>query len=250
MLEGLKDALEHVEDLARENEKTEVVEICGHTYANKALRRYDTANYAEPVKATTLSALADYIVNCREEFTEGRRMIIHVVSPTKVRLMSALDGERKREVLFETDAQVSGFHFDQWYDQESFMIGLQANFAKTADLDAVLLLAGNIESKNEQTYSDDGCTQVATMTVGVAAKADAIVPNPVQLRPYRTFQEVEQPVSQFVFRIGDRGTPEFKLVEAEGGIWKTEAVRKIKDYLELVLSEQDMALRNRITIIG
>ena len=61
MLEGLKDALEHVEDLARENEKTEVVEICGHTYANKALRRYDTANYAEPVKATTLSALADYM---------------------------------------------------------------------------------------------------------------------------------------------------------------------------------------------
>ena len=43
MLEGLKDALEHVEDLARENEKTEVVEICGHTYANKTLRRYDTA---------------------------------------------------------------------------------------------------------------------------------------------------------------------------------------------------------------
>ena len=41
MLEGLKDALEHVEDLARENEKTEVVEICGHTYANKTLRRYD-----------------------------------------------------------------------------------------------------------------------------------------------------------------------------------------------------------------
>lgn len=165
MLEGLKDALEHVEDLARENEKTEVVEICGHTYANKTLRRYDTANYADPVKATTLSALADYIVNCREEFTEGRRMIIHVVSPTKVRLMSALDGERKREVLFETDAQVSGFHFDQWYDQENFMISLQANFAKTADLDAVLLLAGNIERKNEQTYSDDGCTQVASFNV-------------------------------------------------------------------------------------
>ena len=51
MLEGLKDALEHVEDLARENEKTEVVEICGHTYANKTLKRYDTENYAEPVKA-------------------------------------------------------------------------------------------------------------------------------------------------------------------------------------------------------
>ena len=99
--------------------------------------------------------------------------------------MSALDGERKREVLFETDAQVSGFHFDQWYDQESFMISLQANFAKTADLDAVLLLAGNIERKNEQTYSDDGCTQVATMTVGVAAsRCDRTKSSPVKTLPY------------------------------------------------------------------
>ena len=104
MLEGLKDALEHVEDLARENEKTEVVEICGHTYANKTLRRYDTANYADPVKATTLQHW-QITSKLQGRVTEGRRMIIHVVSPTKVRLMSALDGERKREVLFETEAQ-------------------------------------------------------------------------------------------------------------------------------------------------
>lgn len=66
------------------------MEICGHTYANKTLKRYDTENYAEPVKAATLSALADYIVNCRDEFTKGGKMIIHVVSPTRVRLMSVL----------------------------------------------------------------------------------------------------------------------------------------------------------------
>ena len=250
MLEGLKDALEHVEDLARENEKTEVVEICGHTYANKTLKRYDTENYAEPVKAATLSALADYIVNCRDEFTKGGKMIIHVVSPTRVRLMPVLGAERKREVLFEAEAQTSEFRFNQWYDQETFMICLQANFVPTPDLDAVIRLSGNIERKNEQTYSDDGRTQVATMTVGVASKADAIVPNPVSLAPYRTFQEIEQPVSQFVFRIGDKEVPAFKLVEAEGGLWKTEAVRKTKDYFELVLAEQDMELRNRITIIG
>ncbi len=91
-----------------------------------------------------------------------------------------------REVLFETDAQVSGFHFDQWYDQESFMIGLQANFAKTADLDAVLLPAGNIERKNEQTYSDDGCTQVATMTVGCGGqgRCDRTKPGPVKTLPH------------------------------------------------------------------
>ena len=31
MLEGLKGTLEHVEELARENAKAEIVEICGHT---------------------------------------------------------------------------------------------------------------------------------------------------------------------------------------------------------------------------
>lgn len=183
MLEGLRGTLEHVEELARENAKAEIVEICGHTYANKTLKRYDTENYAEPVKAATLSALADYIVNCRDEFTKGGKMIIHVVSPTRVRLMSVLDAERKREVLFEAEAQTSEFRFNQWYDQETFMICLQANFVPTPDLDAVIRLSGNIERKNEQTYSDDGRTQVATMTVGVASKADAIVPNPVSLAP-------------------------------------------------------------------
>lgn len=59
MLEGLKDALEHVEGLARENEKTEVIEICGHTYANKSLKRYDNADKATELEASSLTALLD-----------------------------------------------------------------------------------------------------------------------------------------------------------------------------------------------
>lgn len=249
-MEGLKEALEHVEELARENEKTEVIEICGHTYANKSLRRYDTMKKAEPVTAATLSSLADYIGSCYSEFPERTDMIIHIVSPTSVRLMSALDAERSREILFEVKAETAEFRFNQWYDQESFMISLQANFQPSLDLEAVMKLAGNIERKNEQSFSDDGRTQVATMTVGVAAKADVLVPNPVELIPYRTFQEVEQPVSQFVFRVGDKEAPAFKLIEAEGGIWKTEAVQNIKEYLAGKLAQMPEAVRNRITIIG
>jgi len=55
MLEGLKDALEHVEGLARENEKTEVIEICGHTYANKSLERYDSTDKATALEASSLT---------------------------------------------------------------------------------------------------------------------------------------------------------------------------------------------------
>ena len=130
------------------------------------------------------------------------------------------------------------------------MIDLQANFQKNEDLELLLKAAGNIEKKNNQSYSDDGVSQVATMTVGVAQKADVIVPNPVKLIPYRTFQEVEQPASQFVFRIGDNEMPTFMIVEAQNQIWKNEAVENIKEFLITNLASMPQDIRNRISIIG
>lgn len=248
MMENVKEALEYVVGLALEAEPTEVIEIAGKTYANRSLSRYDKPAYADPVKASTLTALVDYIEHCAAEFKGN--MIVHIVSPTRVRLMSELDAERNREVLFETNAETSEFRFDQWYDQETFMISLQANFQMNEDLGFVMRAAGNIERKNNQTFSDDGVTQVATMKVGVAAKADVMVPNPVELIPYRTFQEVPQPASKFVFRIGDKEVPAFKIVEAEGGIWRNEAIRNIKDYLFTLMEEMDESIRNKITVIG
>lgn len=104
--------------------------------------------------------------------------------------------------------------------------------------------------KNGETYSDDGCSQVATMTTGIATKADVIVPNPVELIPYRTFQEVGQPASKFVFRISDKEVPAFKIVEAEGGIWKNEAISNIKAFLMEHLSNMNTEIRSNITVIG
>ena len=122
MLEGLKDALEHVEGLARENEKTEVIEICGHTYANKNLKRYDNADKAGALEASSLTALIDYIGACYGEFPKDTDMIIHIVNPKRVRLISALDAERTRECLFEVKAEVNEFRFGHWYDHECLLI--------------------------------------------------------------------------------------------------------------------------------
>lgn len=247
-MEDLRAALQYIVGLSVAAEKTEVLEIDGKTYADKNLTRYDKAPKADPINASSLTALLDYINSCSQEF--GGNMIIHIVSPTRVKLMSALDTEREREVLFNSEAEVSGYQFDRWYDQENFMIALQANFEMNGDLEAVMKFAGNVEKKNSQTFSDDGRTQVATMNVGIASKADVIVPNPVTLIPYRTFQEVEQPSSEFVFRIGDKEVPAFKIVEAEGGIWKNDAIYNIKNYLLEKISNMDGAIRKSITVIG
>ena len=112
-------------------------------------------------------------------------------------------------------------------------------------------LSGNIVSRNEQAYADDGISQSATMNVGVASKAPVLVPNPVTLIPFRTFQEVEQPESQFVFRIGEQnGAPAFKLVEAEGGLWRLKAINQLKEYISKILEDLPEEISDCVVVIG
>ena len=127
---------------------------------------------------------------------------------------------------------------------------MQANFDITPDLETILKVAGNVEAKTTANYGDDGVTQKTTIKQGIASKADVLVPNPVTLTPYRTFLEVEQPSSEFVFRIKDNGgAPVFMLVEAEGGLWRAEAMQNIKEYLTMELKDISNE-KTKITIIA
>lgn len=131
----------------------------------------------------------------------------------------------------------------------AFKPNQERNFIESDDLTVLKQVAGNIESGTTANYDDDGVSQKTTIKSGIANKTDVIVPNPVKLRPYRTFAEIEQPQSSYVFRIqdSDRG-PSFKLVEADGGLWKNATMKKIKDYLAYELAEE--LEKYHITIIA
>lgn len=243
----IKEALEYISGLKAASLEPIVKEINGKIYCNQRLERYDEMSKARCIQATTLTALVDYIKNKKEEMSSS--MIIHVVNPSRVQLYSSLNGDRDREFLFEVNAEIPQFKFDTYYDQERFLIELQANFQTTTDLEAILKVAGNVEIKATANYGDTGVSQKTVIKQGVASKVDVLVPNPVQLTPYRTFLEVEQPFSQFIFRIkeDDSGKPNFKLVEAEGGLWRYQSMRNIKMYLEGALTEEEKGF---ITIIA
>lgn len=247
-MEGIKEAIAYITGLAVKAEKPETIEINGRTYCTKDLRRYDAADKAEPIKATTLTSLVDYIKESREELRD--RMIIQVVSATKVLLYSGLLAERDRETLFEVNALLPQFEYGREYDQESFLVAMQSCFQKTDDREAVTIMASNIVNTQQGTFSDDGVSQQAIIKTGVTTKDAAFVPNPVSLIPYRTFLEVPQPASDFVFRIseGRGGAPAFKLVAADGGLWKSQAVDNVKNYLVKALA--DVPDREKITIIA
>ena len=246
MVEGLKEALQYITGLKAESMEPKLLEINGETYCTKDLTRYHRFPMASNLSVNALTALVDYIKGKPEELRESS--ILHVVSPTKVLLFSGLIDERNRETLMAAGAIVNEFRFDDYYDQERFLIELQANFVDNIDLTTIMRVAGNIKSGTTANYSDDGVSQKTTIKSGVEL-ADVIVPNPVKLRPYRTFAEIEQPESSYVFRIKDseRG-PHFKLVEADGGLWKNVTMKKIKEYLEFELAEE--LKEHHITVIA
>lgn len=247
-MEGIKQAIEFIANLAVKAEEPKEVYIDGKTYCTKNLTRYDKPDKAEPIRATTLTSLVDYIKESRDELRE--RMIIQVVSATEVQLYSGLLEERDRETLFVVNALLPHFEYGREYEQEAFLVSMQACFAPSDHREAVTILASNIVNTQQNTYSDDGITQQAVIKTGITTKENALVPNPVKLIPYRTFLEVEQPASEFVFRIseGRGGAPVFKLVAADGGLWKSQAVDNVKRYLVDALA--DIPDREKITIIA
>ena len=244
----IREAMQFLTGLKEEAMEPKVVEIAGKTYCNKNLQRYDEEPTAKEITASTLTAMIDYICNLSDELRKN--MIIHVQDPQTVCLYSGLNKEREREYLFRSEAIVPRFRYGNYYGQEEFLIEMQANFDITPDLETILKVAGNVEAKTTANYGDDGVTQKTTIKQGIASKADVLVPNPVTLTPYRTFLEVKQPSSEFVFRIKDNGgAPAFMLVEAEGGLWRAEAMQNIKEYLTKAL-EGISDEKSKITIIA
>lgn len=208
------------------------------TYSDKSMNllKKDIPK-ADYITMNTLTSLIDYIKGGID--TMADKMIIEVESPTEVTLYSPLDDNRKREYLVNVKALLPNFEFSTFMNQENFCINLQSKFLDERDRALILKFAGTVEAGTVAEYGDDGITQKATIKTGIASKSDAVVPNPVRLTPYRTFLEVDQPASNFVFRIKQDKCEGIAcaLFEADGGAWKIEAKNNIKEYLQRELAE-------------
>ena len=232
----IKDALQYLVGLGKAEEHS----IYSDKYSDKPLYRIDPYYpKADSIKMHTLTSLVDYIKSNTDEMED--HMIIDVRSPEEVALYSKLDENRDREEMVIVTARIPEFPFNSFMDQEKFCINLQSKFIDDPQTDRALILkfAGTVESGTVSEYGDDGVTQKATVKTGLATKTDAIVPNPVKLRPYRTFLEVQQPASDFIVRMKQDKYDGIAcaIYEADGGAWKMAAAKAIKEYLQFELAD-------------
>lgn len=233
----IKEALQYLVNLGQ----VKTLEVNGQTYSTDKLHHVKLP-LVNTLKVNTLSGLSDYVLSNLDEVANDERFV-HVISHNLVELISVMLNDGQRETYVIAEAFSPKFAFGQWYDLENFIIAMQSCFVWNDDVGRIIKIVGNIKESAVKQYNDDGVTQQVTAKSGIAKVEDVPVPNPVMLAPYRTFIEVAQPESKFVFRMtqGNRG-PECALFEADGGAWKLEAMDSIKAFLEEKLVDTEITV--------
>lgn len=224
----IKNALEYLIKLG--NIERHVIN--GQEYSTQQLYKIKES-VPDPIVVNSLSGLVEYLLS---EFDSEEQIMIHVDSPTEVYAFTTFNRDYNRKHLIKATALLPQVRFDNYYDAESFNIKMQSCFVKNEDRDIILKVVGNIREDAIKEIGDDGISQGVTVKTGVATVGTAVVPNPVLLAPYRTFVEVDQPESDFVFRM--QSGPRCALFEADGGAWKLQAMKNIKEYLQSALEPE------------
>lgn len=242
----LKAAIDRILNLAEPN----LVNLGDETYTDKDLHRIPFELTARPLQVHTLTAILDYITSgCDEQEDDiNRKFVIHVENQKTVRLYHELNSDKVRECLLEACVEPSCFPFGRWLNVEDFIIQMQSHFVDSWAVDSLIQLVSNIVDENSVTTTDDGKTQQVTARSGIALVKKEDVPNPIDLAPYRTFNEIEQPESSFVFRIrkGDKGI-EAALFTADGNAWINDAIIGIRDWFA---QEIPVELRDEVIILA
>ncbi len=236
----IKQALEYIVNLKG---GYDIVEQKGRTYIvghDGEVREEFVKDYQKALTTSTLASIIDYFTGDPDKvFGGGKRFIIRIGGIGAVDVVSEVSDEMLRDEFLSVRADLPDrFPFGSYMDLEQFNILLQARFLDTEDRAKLLALTGNVVDESVKTYGDDGVSQQATVKSGVTSVASVKVPNPVVLKPFRTFAEAEQPESKFIFRMRkDEDGVTAALIEADGGAWKVQAIKNIANYLEDKLSE-------------
>ncbi|MGE4544191.1 MAG: hypothetical protein AB7D06_08780 [Pedobacter sp.] len=216
-----------------ELKRPETVEIDGRQYTTAKLYPVEDPTPAA-ITVHTLASLATYIKDHPADLPPVDQLILSVDSPVRVDLLSHGAGYfNQRRHCAAATVLPDEFPFGCYMPQEEFVIAMMTRFVRDKMVDDIMAVAGNLSADTNLAIEDDGVSQRLNVKAGISRKSEVVVENPVTLRPYRTFIEVEQPECQLVLRFKkDReGVPQCALFEADGGLWKNKAADNIATWL-------------------
>lgn len=233
----LKAAIEKIQEMAA---KPNLVTIDGHDYIMDKEGGFceikPELEYPDLITLNSLDALIQFVK--REALVANDVVFITIPNHETVCCFTEPIREFRwnRMYLYTAKAtDVPGWASEVKMGFEEAMIALRTRFSPTPDTDYALRLLSSITTGGKVTFNDNGVATSIVTQKGIALQENTEIRPIVRLSPYRTFQEVLQPESQFLIRVSERA---ITIVEADGGMWKLQARRNIMQFLAVALEEE------------
>lgn len=200
----------------------------------KMYRLYDDPRPGT-LKILSLTGILDYLKENIDSLNLDKLMI-HIIDHEKVALITSVQGEsNERNTVLLSVREGKNFPFEDWIEQERFIILVRSLFLQSNDRESILFQTSKINTESAITTGDDGVKQNIQIKKGISGhlvETSEIKPI-VSLKPCRTFPEIDQPESEFLFRMKENNGKVFcALFEADNANWKNKARESIKEFLK------------------
>ena len=229
----LKEAIEKIEEMSSPLVYTED----DHSYVLYADHTEELRPAIDSPETVRLNSL-DALVQLVKKEQQSRQIFVSVTGHDEVDVYDSPseDSRWKRNVLYNARAiDIPGWEPEVQMGFDQAAVALMTRFQDGGDREYTLTLLSQITTGAKVTYTDNGVASTIVTQRGAALAQNTTIKPLVKLRPYRTFQEIEQPEGIFLIRISERG---ITFREADGGMWKLTARNTAKAWLQEQL--QDM----------
>lgn len=213
--------------------ETKTFEIGGQTYADSQLTRIPPhVDRPECIEVSGLDGICKLI---RTELAKLDTVVmVQAKAHNAVEVMTTYQPDFSRNILYRAKADAPGLRTG-FRGREVALIELRSLFIPNEGSAYLLDLLSRMTDENSVTSNDNGVTQQVEARQGISLNMLVEIKPRVQLRPFRTFLEVEQPESEFLIRVDAQEGVGF--FEADGGIWKLEAKKNIANYFNTILAD-------------
>ena len=241
----LKEFIEHIQKTAQPIIRETADAVYAITASGEAKKVTALPCPPDTITLTSLDALVKMVQTEAAIVEPNRPLFVTIPDHLTVQCFSRFDvtDNNHRQTYYIAKAtDVPGWESKVQLPFEEAQIALRTRFQDTPDTQYAMRLLTEISTGARITFNDNGVATTVVTKKGIDLQANEAIRPIITLKPYRTFQEVEQPDSMFLIRISERG---ISFIEADGGMWKLRAREIVKKHLEERLAgeiEQDLVV--------
>lgn len=245
----LAELANKIEELVKGQVEPAIEEINGVEYEKTArgysLLKKTHTKYIEVNSLDGLVGMIDAYLNETKD-TDIKAPFIVNIDFNNIQVMSALGNDKIRNYLIEANPMIPNLEMGHRLTVEELIILLSTSYVPTENTTKFINSLSSLRVVEEVEFNDDGIGQTVVAKQGASMNKSFQVQPIVKLQPIRSYAEIEQIESKFLFRVNKDGT--VCLRDADGGQWKYEVQKRIFDYLKEKLN--DLIENDLVRLIG